>query len=104
MGGNDHAGIVSAHEGRAFRVSADLDRNAIGFLRDLRTTFRRRGKNHVSGGSVSYELGNSSHDTLELRDGTALNCDLVSVIGMEIRVRVAGTIQSLDRNKVSASS
>jgi len=26
--------------------SADLDRNAIGFLRDLRTTFRRRGKNH----------------------------------------------------------
>jgi hypothetical protein len=29
-----------------------------------------------------------------------LNCDLVSVSGMEIRVRVAGTIQSLDRNKV----
>jgi hypothetical protein len=54
----------------------------------------------VSGGSVSYELGNSSHDTLELRDGTVLNCDLVSVSGMEIRVRVAGTIQSLDRNKV----
>jgi hypothetical protein len=58
------------------------------------------GPDDVSGGSVSYELGNSSHDTLELRDGTVLNCDLVSVSGMEIRVRVAGTIQSLDRNKV----
>jgi hypothetical protein len=30
VGGCDHAEIVSAHEGRAFRVSADLDRNAIG--------------------------------------------------------------------------
>jgi hypothetical protein len=58
------------------------------------------GPDDVSGGSVSYELGNSSHDTLDLRDGTVLNCDLVSVSGMEIRVRVAGTIQSLDRNKV----
>jgi hypothetical protein len=25
MGGNNHAGIVSAHEGRAFRLSAGLD-------------------------------------------------------------------------------
>jgi len=58
------------------------------------------GPDDASGGSVSYELGNSSHDTLELRDGTVLNCDLVSVSGMEISVRVAGTIQSLDRNKV----
>jgi hypothetical protein len=54
----------------------------------------------VSGGSVSYELGSSAHDTLELRDGTLLSGDLVSVSGMEIRVRVAGTIQTLDRNKV----
>ena len=38
--------LVSAHEGRAFRLSADLDRNAVGFLRSLRTTFRRRGKDH----------------------------------------------------------
>ena len=54
----------------------------------------------VSGGSVSYELGTSARDTVELRDGSALSCDLVSVSGMEIRVRVAGTIQTLDRNKV----
>jgi hypothetical protein len=58
------------------------------------------GTDDVSGGSVSYELGTSGHDTLELRDGTVLVCDLVSVSGMEIKVRVAGTLQSLDRNKV----
>jgi hypothetical protein len=54
----------------------------------------------ASGGSVSYELGTSAHDTVELRDGSVLSGDLVSVAGMEIRFRVAGTIQTLDRNKV----
>ncbi len=54
----------------------------------------------VSGGSVSYELGTSAHDTVELRDGSVLSCDLVSVSGMEIQVRVVGVIQSLDRNRV----
>jgi len=49
---------------------------------------------------VSYELGTSAHDTLELRDGTVLSGDLVSVSGMEIRVRVGGAIQTLDRKKV----
>jgi len=58
------------------------------------------GPDDVSGGSVSYELGTSAHDTVELRDGSVLSGDLVSVSGMEIRVRVAGTIQTLDRNKV----
>jgi PEGA domain-containing protein len=58
------------------------------------------GPDDVSGGSVSYELGTSAHDTFELRDGTVLTGDLVSVSGMEIRVRVAGVIQTLDRNKV----
>jgi hypothetical protein len=58
------------------------------------------GPDDVSGGSVSYELGTSALDTVELRDGSVLSCDLVSVSGMEIRVRIAGNIQSLDRNKV----
>jgi PEGA domain len=58
------------------------------------------GPDDVSGGSVSYELGTSAHDTVELRDGSVLSCDLVSVSGMEIRVRVAGEIQTLGRNKV----
>jgi PEGA domain len=54
----------------------------------------------ASGGSVSYELGNSAHDTVELRDGSILTCDLISVSGMEIRVRLAGAEQTIDRNKV----
>ncbi len=58
------------------------------------------GPDDASGGSVSYELGNSAHDTIELRDGTVLSGDLVSVSGMEVQVRVAGEIQILDRNKV----
>jgi hypothetical protein len=58
------------------------------------------GPDDASGGSVSYELGTSAHDTFELRDGTVLTGDLVSVSGMEVRVRIAGTIQTLDRNKV----
>lgn len=58
------------------------------------------GPDDVSGGSVSYELGTSTHDTFELRDGTVLTGDLVSVSGMEIRIRVGGTVQTLDRNKV----
>jgi hypothetical protein len=58
------------------------------------------GSDDVSGGSVSYELGTSAHDTFELRDGSVLSGDLVSVSGMEIRVRAGGAIQTLDRNKV----
>lgn len=58
------------------------------------------GPDDVSGGSVSYELGVSARDTIELRDGSVLTGDLVSVSGMEITVRIAGTMQTLDRNKV----
>ncbi len=58
------------------------------------------GPDDASGGSVSYELGNSAHDTIELRDGTVLSGDLVAVSGMEVRVRLAGELQTLDRNKV----
>jgi hypothetical protein len=58
------------------------------------------GPDDASGGSVSYELGTSAHDTFELRDGTVLTGALVSVSGMEIRVRVAGEVQTLDRNKI----
>jgi acetyltransferase-like isoleucine patch superfamily enzyme len=58
------------------------------------------GPDDASGGSVSYELGTSAHDTFELRDGTVLTGDLVSVSGMQITVRVGGAMQTLDRNKV----
>ncbi len=58
------------------------------------------GPNDVSGGSVSYELGTASFDSVELRDGTILNGDLDSITGMDVQVRVGGTIQHIDRNKV----
>jgi hypothetical protein len=54
----------------------------------------------VSGGSVSYELGTSAHDTLELRDGSVLSGDVQSMSATEVFVRIGGTIQKFDRNQV----
>ena len=54
----------------------------------------------ASGGSVSYELGSAAHDTIELRDGSILAGDLISVSGMQVLVRVGGNTQSLDRNQI----
>ena len=54
----------------------------------------------VSGGSVSYELGASAFDSIELRDGSVLTGDLVSISGMDVEIRVGGVIQHIDRNKI----
>jgi hypothetical protein len=54
----------------------------------------------ASGGSVSYELGSASHDTIELRDGSVLSGDLVSINGMQVQVRIGGNTQVFDRNQV----
>jgi hypothetical protein len=54
----------------------------------------------ASGGSVSYELGSAAHDTIELRDGSLITGDLVSVSGMQIQVRIGGNSQTFDRNQV----
>ncbi len=54
----------------------------------------------ASGGSVSYELGSAAHDTIELRDGSVLSGDLVSVNGMQVLVRMGGNVQTFDRNQV----
>ena len=53
-----------------------------------------------SGGSVSYELGTSSHDTIEMRDGSLLSGDLLSITDMDVVIRVAGNSQHMDRNKI----
>ncbi len=58
------------------------------------------GPDDASGGSVSYELGSAAHDTVELRDGSVLTGDLVSVSGMQVQVRVGGNIQTFDRNQI----
>jgi hypothetical protein len=54
----------------------------------------------ASGGSVSYELGTLAHDTVELRDGSVLVCDVESMSATEIVVRVGGALERMDRNKV----
>jgi PEGA domain-containing protein len=54
----------------------------------------------TSGGSVSYELGTSAHDTVELRDGSVLVGDVESVSATEVAVRIGGTIQRLNRGQV----
>ncbi|HET6934745.1 MAG TPA: PEGA domain-containing protein [Candidatus Angelobacter sp.] len=53
-----------------------------------------------SGGSVSYELGASAHDTIELRDGSVLVGDVESVTPTEVVVRIGGALQHLNRNQV----
>ena len=54
----------------------------------------------ASGGSVSYELGSSAHDTIELRDGSVLSADVESVSATEVLVRIGGNLQRFDRNQV----
>ncbi len=54
----------------------------------------------ISGGQVSYELGTSAHDTVELRDGTLLSGDVERMDATTVEVRIGGAIQTLERNKV----
>jgi hypothetical protein len=54
----------------------------------------------ASGGSVSYELGSAAHDTIELRDGSVLSGDLISISGMQVQVRIGGNAQTFDRNQI----
>lgn len=56
--------------------------------------------NDVSGGSVSFELGSPSFDTIELRDGSLINGNLVAIAGMDVEIRVGGNIQHVDRNRI----
>ena len=62
------------------------------------------GPDDASGGSVSYELGTSVHDTVELRDGTVINGDVESVSTTEVAVRIAGKDASYARNQVKRVS
>jgi|SRR5215470_4639530 len=58
------------------------------------------GANDASGGSVSYELGSSVHDSVELRDGSVLSGDLESVSASQVIVRIGGKDQAYERNQV----
>lgn len=62
------------------------------------------GPNDVSGGSVSYELGTSAHDTIELRDGTVVSGDLLAITATELTVQIGGAAQTFKRNQVKRIS
>jgi hypothetical protein len=53
-----------------------------------------------TGGSINIELGGLSHDTIELRDGTVITGDVETVSATSVEVRVAGKIQTIERNQV----
>jgi hypothetical protein len=54
----------------------------------------------LPGGSISVELGGLSRDTVELRDGTVLLGDVMSISMVEVVVRIDGKDQSYPRNQV----
>jgi hypothetical protein len=58
------------------------------------------GADEVEGGSVSFELGGLSKDTVQLRDGTVILGDALSMSLTTVTVRVEGKDQKYDRNLV----
>jgi hypothetical protein len=54
----------------------------------------------LPGGSVSFELGGLSQDTIELRDGTTVLGDVMSMSLASVVVRIDGKEQKYDRNLV----
>lgn len=62
------------------------------------------GPNDVSGANVSFELGTSAHDTIELRDGSILSGDLLSISATDVVVKVGGNAQTISRNQVKRIS
>src|SRR6202142_61688 len=80
-----------------------VGKHTLGFAKDGFTSGKYSveiGPDDASGGSVSYELGSAAHDTIELRDGSVLTGDLVSVSGMQVEIRIGGNAQTFDRNQV----
>jgi len=54
----------------------------------------------LPGGSISFELGGLSRDTIELRDGTVLLGDAVSMSLTSVVIRVDGKEQTYPRNQI----
>jgi hypothetical protein len=54
----------------------------------------------LPGGSITVELGGLSRDTVELRDGTVLLGDVLSMSLTSVVVSVDGKEQTLERNQV----
>ena len=58
------------------------------------------GTDELPGGSISFELGGLSQDTIELRDGTTILGDVISMSLTNIVFRMDGKEQKYDRNQV----
>jgi len=58
------------------------------------------GADELPGGSVSLELGGLSQDTVELRDGTTITGDLISMTLQEAAFQSDGKVKTLDRNQI----
>ena len=54
----------------------------------------------LPGSSISFELGGLSRDTVELRDGTVLLGDVVSLSLTAVVVRVDDSNRTYDRNQI----
>lgn len=54
----------------------------------------------LPGESITVELGGLSRDTVELRDGSEVLCDVVSVSMTQVVLRADGKDQTYDRNQV----
>jgi hypothetical protein len=64
------------------------------------TTVVEVGPDELPGGSVTVELGGLSRDTVELRDGTVVQGDVISVSMSSVVVRVDGNDQTYERNRI----
>jgi hypothetical protein len=56
----------------------------------------------ASGGEITMELGGLSRDTLQMRDGSTVTGDLLSVSATEVKILVAGKEQIYFRNQVKS--
>ena len=84
-------------------ISVGIGKHQLGFSKEgfNSGTFPLEiGPDDVSGGSVSYELGAARYDTIVLRDGSVLNGDLDSISGMDVVVRIGGSLQHFNRNQI----
>ena len=54
----------------------------------------------VEGGGITFELGGMSNDTVQLRDGSTLLGDVISLSMTSVVIRVDGKEQKFDRNQV----
>lgn len=54
----------------------------------------------LPGGSITVELGGLGHDVVELRNGSSLSGDVLSMSMTTVTVRVDGKDQDIDRNQI----